>query len=100
MPEVPECPASEQSRTEMKKNADVCGTGTEVRRPSLVPECSGTVLDDKCRNANAGGINIDADAQEWYFVMYHLSNGLYQAFIDKQRCCPMSSLQLAFLNIF
>ncbi len=28
-----------------------------------VPECSGTGLRDRMRNADAGGINLDTDAQ-------------------------------------
>jgi surface antigen len=34
---------------------------TAIRGPSSVPECSGTGL--RCRNADTGGIGLDADAQ-------------------------------------
>jgi hypothetical protein len=38
-------------------------SGTGIRGPCPVPECSGTEL--RCRNADAGGIDLDADAQLW-----------------------------------
>jgi hypothetical protein len=44
-------------------------SGTEIRGPSSVPECSGTG-DTGCRNADAGGIDLDADAQLWQTSIY------------------------------
>ncbi len=50
---MPECPASGQSGTWLKRNADV---GT-----SPVPEkVSVSDWDDRCRSADAGGIRLDA----------------------------------------
>jgi hypothetical protein len=36
-----------------------------------MPDCSGIYTadrDEKCRNADAGGIGLKADAQLWYFA--------------------------------
>ncbi len=53
-----DCPASSQSGTGMNKNADA---GT-----SLVPD-----WDTGCWNADADGIDLDADAQLWLILMAH-----------------------------
>jgi hypothetical protein len=38
-------------------------SGTGIKGPSPVPECSGIEQDDGCRYTDAGGICFDADVQ-------------------------------------
>ncbi len=67
---MPDCPVFSQSRTGMNKIADAGTRGTGVRDPVRYRNAPEPDWDTGCRNAYAGGIDLDADAQLWSRVQW------------------------------
>jgi hypothetical protein len=67
---MPDCPASDQSGTGMKKTNDA-GTGPVPDQAKAVRHFFGPVPDwnYQCRNGDAGVSFLDADAQLWLLHM-------------------------------
>jgi hypothetical protein len=72
---MPNCPASDQSGTGLKKTNDA-GTGPVLDQAKTVWHFFGPVpgWNYWCRNADAGVSFLDADAQLWYLVWATLNN--------------------------
>ncbi len=71
---MPDCPASDQSGTGIKKTNDA-GTGPVPDQTKAVRHFFGPVLDWNCwcRNADAGVSFLDADAQLWCYQINRLN---------------------------
>ncbi len=68
---MPNCPASDQSGTGLKKT-NYAGTGPVPDQAKAVRHFFGPVPDWNywCQNANAGVSFLDADAQLWFLVIW------------------------------